>query len=98
MEEMTELDRVYRERAYLVSHLAALYPSVLCASDEPGYALVYLAVPTGQLSWHIAERDLDLFEHVPKVAPIQWDGHDTPEKYRRLGMYTWTLATGRPHP
>src|SRR5690606_39189045 len=44
--------------------------------------------PAGQLTWHLAPNDLDLFPHVPVVAPdhprARWDGHTTPEKYRRL--------------
>ncbi len=45
-----------------------------------------MTTPQGQLSWHLAPTDLDLFGHVPVVEPDQvvWDGHDTPEKYRRL--------------
>jgi hypothetical protein len=84
-------DDVYRERACLVALVAALYPSVRAYSDphEPEWSVVYVDSPAGQLSWHIAENDLDLFEHVefvPTVHPrAQWDGHTTEEKYRRLG-------------
>ncbi|HET7638744.1 MAG TPA: hypothetical protein VFK47_08390 [Ktedonobacteraceae bacterium] len=41
------------------------------------------------MSWHIAEIDWDLFDHVEKssyAASEIWDGHDTDEKYRRIGM------------
>jgi hypothetical protein len=44
-----------------------------------------------QLTWHISPTDLDLFGHVKKVTPtdpfVQWDGHSTTEKYRRIQDY-----------
>lgn len=83
---------VYRERAHLVAHLAARpdYPSVLSYSDpdEPEWPVLTVHTPAGQLTWHIAPADLDLFAHVPVVAaddPLaRWDGHTTDEKYARL--------------
>lgn len=81
---------VYRERARLVAHLATLYPSVLSFSDptEPEWPVLYVDSPAGQLSWHIAPGDRDLFEHVSLVPPsdarAKWDGHSTEEKYARL--------------
>lgn len=87
-------DNVYRERAFLVAHLATVYPSVISYNDpdEPDWAVIYLTTPQGQLSWHIAPDDMDLFGHVLIIvarsdAPA-WDGHDTPEKYRRLAALT----------
>lgn len=90
-------DDVYRERARLVAFLASLFPSVLAYADpdEPDWAVVYVSTPAGQLSWHIASGDVELFDHVPKVTPddrrAEWDGHDTPTKYERLTALT-TLA------
>lgn len=95
-DKAVNVDELYRERAILVAHLAAIYPSVICASDEPGYALVYVAVPTGQLSWHIADRDVSLFQHVQKSSPVLWDGHSTPEKYTRLHEFTKLRASWYP--
>lgn len=37
-----------------------------------------------QISWHIHDNDLKYFSHL-KQGLEQWDGHDTEEKYRRLG-------------
>jgi hypothetical protein len=91
-DQAVDVDAVYRERAQLVAHLAAIYPSVMCESDDPAYALVYVVVPTGQLSWHVAERDYDLFRHVQKSMPVRWDGHTTEEKYERLAAYTQQRA------
>lgn len=84
-------EHVYRERARLVALLASLWPAVRAYSDpaEPEWSVVYVDSPTGQLSWHIAERDLDLFTHVEFVPPnhplAQWDGHTTNEKFLRIG-------------
>jgi hypothetical protein len=86
-------DAVYRERAALVAHLAALYPAVIVRNgdpaDDPDWPLIYIDTPTGQMSWHLTQGDLDLFPHVPIVAEgPEWDRHTTEEKYRRLAALT----------
>ncbi|MFE5871629.1 hypothetical protein ACFQ6V_23695 [Streptomyces roseifaciens] len=91
-----ERDAVYRERAHLIAHLAALHPSHIGYTDPnaPDWAVVIIEAPTGQLSWHIAERDLPLFEHVEPTNRIcrGWDGHTTEEKYERLRQHTRHLS------
>ena len=86
------LDAAYRERARLVAHLAALYPSHIGHTDPnaPDWAVIIVETPTGQMSWHIAERDMDLFGHVMPTNRIcrAWDGHTTDEKYQRLEALT----------
>jgi hypothetical protein len=87
---MTMSDSVYRERAHLVAHLAALYPSVVVHGgdpDAPEWPVIYIELPTGQASWHLSPDDMDLFGHVTVGARV-WDGHTTEEKYRRLGDAT----------
>ncbi|TBO57539.1 hypothetical protein EYS09_22270 [Streptomyces kasugaensis] len=86
-----ERDAVYRERAHLLAWLATAVSAVITPAtdtDEPGWSLLYLTTPVGQMSWHIAPRDADLFEHVSHVATsdprAQWDGHSTDEKYKRI--------------
>lgn len=96
-----QLAGAYRERARLVAHLAACYPgAVLSFSDPaaPGWAVITIETPAGQMSWHIAAEDLDLFPET-LVARVhaedpraKWDGHDTPTKYDRL-----TELTARTH-
>ncbi|MGN6758631.1 MAG: hypothetical protein ACTHMJ_19835 [Thermomicrobiales bacterium] len=39
--------------------------------DEPDWLIAYIALPTGQVSWHCPQY------------PEPWDGHSTAEKYRR---------------
>ena len=85
---------VYRERHHLIAHLAAAYPSVLvyrADPDAPDWPVIFIDLPTGQVSWHINPEDLDLFEHVT-VGTGTWDGHTTDEKYARLDAHTRALA------
>ncbi len=95
----TPTQGVYRERAHLIALLAALYPSHIGYSDpaEPDWAVVVIESPAGQLSWHIAPGDMDLFAHVQPTSRIcrGWDGHCTDEKYRRLRELA---ATTEPFP
>ena len=67
---------------------AARYPLVFCAAAlalqagyaagiridpaEPNWPVVYIELPTGQVSWHMPQH------------PVEWDSHDTAEKYRRI--------------
>lgn len=75
---------VYRERAQLVAFLAGLYPAMMGTDEkEPDYPVVYVTTPEGQLSWHIAREDMDLFAHIPEGG-VAWDEHTTEEKYERL--------------
>jgi hypothetical protein len=87
------LDAVYRERAHLVAHLAAGYPSAFgLDTGEPDWRVVHVDLPTGQVSWHISVTDLDLFPW-PLPDGAKWDGHDTAEKYYRLDRHTLALAS-----
>jgi len=38
----------------------------------------------GQLSWHIHDSELHLFDFLPVMPRRKWDGHTTEEKYARL--------------
>ncbi|MFE7461616.1 WDGH domain-containing protein [Nocardiopsis terrae] len=98
----TATPNLYRERAHLVAHLAALHPSALAYSDPqaPDWPVVTITTPTGQMSWHINEADLDLFKHIPVVHParpeVAWDGHTTEEKYDRLRALTTSHTNDTP--
>jgi hypothetical protein len=88
------VDDVYRERAHLVAHLAAVYPSRIGHTDpaEPEWAVVTISLPTGQATWHVAPGDMDLFGHVRTDNAEPWDGHTTEEKYARLDAHSRALA------
>lgn len=87
---------VYRERAFLVAHLAACKPHHWIEDPaEPDWPVILIETEAGQMSWHISKDDLDLFP--PKNPPPAgteptWDGHTTEEKYERLARLTALMA------
>ncbi len=42
---------------------------------EPEWPVLFIELPTGQISWHVSQ-------HVN-----EWDGHSTGEKYRRIAAF-----------
>jgi hypothetical protein len=43
--------------------------------EYPEWPVVYIQLPTGQVSWHMPEH------------PWEWDGHTTPEKFDRIAAF-----------
>jgi hypothetical protein len=90
---------LYRERAHLLAWDAAIFPAELRidpAGPPLAAAVLYLDTPSGQVSWHIAANDLDLFGHVQRTdpnSPDPWDRHTTEEKYQRIRDLTALLAS-----
>ena len=89
-----EKDTAYGERDRLVAALSKLFVSHLCqhpAEDttwEDGWqTIVCVHLPAGQATWHIHDSELSWFGHLSQ-RPSHWDGHDTEEKYGRLGELT----------
>jgi hypothetical protein len=92
-----DIDNLYRDRAHILSLLALHYPACIAHSDQanPDWPVLMLETPTGQMTWHLAARDLDLFPHVRRepdaeAAAQAYDGHTTADKHRRI-----TDLTGR---
>ncbi|MBA9003746.1 WDGH domain-containing protein [Thermomonospora cellulosilytica] len=90
-------NEVYRERARLVAYLAAQHPgdAVISYSDPstPGWPVITINTPAGQMSWHISPDDIDVFPpSILRVHPedprATWDGHTTAEKHERLANLT----------
>ena len=87
------VDGAYLERNQVVAGLAALawrlgWPvgtarTVIEGWDPEWHSCVYIDLPTGQVSWHYHDREAPLFAFLPTYTGA-WDGHDTPEKYRRV--------------
>lgn len=80
----------YRERNRLVAYLAKSYRSLSsimeapdCKEEEDKWYIVYINTPEGQLSWHIPEADMDLFDGIARKEVV-WDEHNTEEKHHRL--------------
>lgn len=78
----------YRERAHLLGGYVAMFGGVFSHSDPelPGWPVLYIESPKGQLSWHIHPEDQNIFEglKVTTVDDYPWDGHNTEEKYLRI--------------
>lgn len=87
---------LYRERAHLVAFLATVYPSCVAYNDPlaPGWPVVFVETPEGQLSWHVSPLDLDLLVHVRRDERVVWDAHSTEEKYARLARLVAARAEG----
>jgi len=51
--------------------------------SEDWHGCVYIDLPAGQVSWHCHDSQSYLFDWLPPYC-AEWDGHDTPEKYRRV--------------
>jgi hypothetical protein len=89
LEEMrARKDAAYLERNQVVAALARCYPSGVARTAIEGWSddwhgCVYIDLPTGQVSWHFHDSQAYLFDGLPPYSGT-WDGHDTPEKYRRL--------------
>lgn len=90
-EALSAKDSAYAERNKLVAAISRIWPASLERhpdSDE-GWEddwrwIVFVDGPGGQMSWHIHDTELALFDHLPRLAGRAWDGHSTEEKYARL--------------
>jgi hypothetical protein len=96
-----ERDKAYRERADLVAFIAAAHTdaTIVYQSEDDEWPVVIIETRAGQLSWHIAKSDLGAFSALglPVVTGEQrWDGHDTPEKYRRLSELSRIVGHSAP--
>ncbi|NOS89055.1 MAG: hypothetical protein HOP34_11055 [Methylococcaceae bacterium] len=51
---------------------------------QPGWPVIMIDLPTGQVGWHIPEAELlgDWQQY-----PQEWDGHDLEEKRHRMAVY-----------
>lgn len=95
--EMTEMearkDAAYLERnqcvaliarmALAMGHRAGVARTAIEGWSDDWHGCVYIDLPTGQVSWHFHDSQAYLFDGLPAYAGA-WDGHDTPEKYRRV--------------
>jgi hypothetical protein len=85
-------DTAYSERNRLVAFLAAEFTSSLERHpdgdkewEDDWRWIVYIQHPVaGQLSWHIHDSELSLFDHVQRQVGWEWDGHTTKEKWERI--------------
>jgi hypothetical protein len=81
-------DNAYEERNRVVALLARLFPSGLATTAIEGWSAdwhncVYIDLPFGQVSWHIHDSQMRLFDGLQAYSG-KWDGHTTDEKYGRI--------------
>lgn len=68
-------------------HLAlscGLLAGVRLDPAEPDWPVVYIELPTGQVSWHMPQHT------------ETWDHHDTPLKYARVDAWVRHILKGEP--
>jgi len=91
-------DEVYRERNMCVTLIARMatalgYHAGLAQHDpkdknwDPAWkTIVYIDLPSGQVSWHIHESEIGWFADL-RPYPGQWDLHTNEQKYARVLAY-----------
>lgn len=91
----TAKDAAYAERNQCVALLArmalavgwragvAQHPAEDTAWEDDWRTIVFIDLPTGQVSWHFHDSELHLLAGLPKY-PGKWDSHTTAQKYERV--------------
>jgi hypothetical protein len=92
-------DEIYEDRNLLAQLAAALAQMLGLASgvgtdpNEPDWPVIYLDLPTGQVSWHIPQHEL-----VAHLEPYlrDWDGHSSADKRDRIRQFLDKVRTSMP--
>jgi hypothetical protein len=99
--ELTEMERSLRtqrenlraERIILIACLSKEFPAILAhhTPDESGADydwgwVVYIELPSGQVSFHIGESR-GWFDHLAVANIPVWDGHNSEQKWGRVTAY-----------
>jgi hypothetical protein len=87
-----ELANLEAERLILISMLTRCFPSLIRSHDpdESGVDtsfgwVIFIALPTGQVSFHVPEESRkSWFSHVGVARLPVWDKHDAEEKWHRV--------------
>ncbi len=85
--------------ATYIGHTAGIAKTAIEGWSEDWHGCVYIDLPTGQVSWHYHDSQAGLFDFLPAYT-AGYDGHDTPEKYRRVAALATmhaALAKEVPH-
>ena len=84
----SEPDKAYVDRNLAVQVLAILakqkWYQIGIRNREDDWPILYVDLPTGQVSWHIPKDEIVAF--FPDY-PGEWDGHDLKEKRDRLRRF-----------
>ena len=91
------VDAAYTERNAIVSALIRATGWEAWTgydASAPGYTVVYVETPAGQVSWHVSNVEVDrdaTFADLPHFDG-RWDGHSVLTKYARLEKVTKTQS------
>jgi hypothetical protein len=87
-------NEAYAERNRLVAFVSKLFPASLERHPEDDKYweddwrwIVFIDLPTGQVSWHIHDSELPMFDHLQRQTGRIWDGHTNDQKYARMAEY-----------
>lgn len=105
-EAISQKNAAYEERNRVVALLAAMAADMgwlvirtktaIEGWSKDWHGCIYIETPKGQVSWHYHDSHAHLFAHVPERASWEWDGHDTPTKYRRIAELSAQSKKERP--
>lgn len=97
-ELVEQKDGAYRERDMCVAGLAALAVRLGWSAwrgkhvgepwDHDWRNIIFINLPSGQVSWHIHDSELEMFAFLPEILEREWDGHTTAQKYERVVFLT----------
>jgi hypothetical protein len=107
IEDLTkQKDGAYAERNQCVALIARMalklgwlagtgrHPDLDTDWEDDWRTILFVNIPdAGQVSWHFHDTERHLLARLPEY-PTGWDGHDTPEKYRRVNAALSTPTDG----
>ncbi len=85
--ESDSMDEAYFDRNQLVQAMAKMAVKLgynVGIKSYPKYPIIYIELPTGQVSWHIPRKELIV--ELPEYIGV-WDNHDLDEKRKRIEEY-----------
>ncbi len=82
-EERNRVVALAARMAIQVGYQSGITKTAIEGWSDDWHGCVYLDLPSGQVSWHFHDSQAHLFADLPEYHR-NWDGHDTPEKYRRV--------------
>lgn len=90
------IEELYDHRSLLyitlANEVAHKYNVSYKLDDYPGWFVLYIELPTGQISYHIREKYFDLVCENPNIArqlsTSHWDGHTSKNVIERLIEYS----------
>ncbi len=90
---ITDKDQAYKERNKMLAVLCHVLLQQGCCIglgkhegenwDDNWLNVVFIELPTGQVSWHIHDSEMPMFDFLSE-HDFKWDGHTTDEKWERL--------------